>query len=196
MPLFSLGLSSPPTAPPAAGPSAVDEWYERADADYGLCRLFADRFGARLARSGHSQRVGWERSGRSVYGVLLPDPMPAASPKGDDWYVYYVWGETLFHRTRKEREQTQMLVLPDAAEDWAELLRQAVREDVYDVRYEVQPHYVNAMGDVEVQPCGCEFRLSAFAPPPAAPSPFHASGLGETPNEAARDACRRWLNQC
>ena len=192
MPLFSLGLSVPSTAPPA-GPSAVDEWHENAEADYGLCRLFADRFGARLARSGRSQRLGWERSGRSVYGILLPDPMPTASLAGDEWYVYYVWGETLFHRTRKEREQTQMLVLPDAAEDWAALLRQAVRDDVYDVRYEVQPHYVNGLGDVEREPSGYEFRLSAFAPPPAAPSPFSISGLGETPNKAARDACRRWL---
>ena len=193
MPLFSLSLSMPCTAPTAAAPSAVDEWHERAESDYSLCRLFADRFDARLARSERSQRVGWERSGRSVYGILLPDPVPAASPTADDWYMYYVWGETLFHRTRKEREQTRMLVLPDAAEDWAELLRQAVREDVYGVRYEVQPHYVNALGDVEGEPCGYEFRLSAFAPPPAVPSPFSASGLGETPENAARDACRRWL---
>ena len=195
MSLFSLSLSTPPAGPTAAGPSAVDEWHERAEADYGLCRAFADRFGARLARSAHSRRLGWERSGRCVYGILLPDPLPASGLSGGDWYVYYVWGETLFHRTLKEREQTRMLILPDAAEDWADLLRQAVRDGVYDVRYEVQPHYVNALGDIDAEPCGYEFRLSAYAPPPAAPSPFSVSGLGGTPEEAARDACRRWLKK-
>lgn len=192
---FANPLLPPRNAPAAPQPSAVDRWHAAAEADYRLARLFADRFGAVLGRTEHSQRVGWDRDGRSVYGILLPDPLPSAHAAEDDWYIYYVWGETLFRRAHKEREKLGMLVLPSGAEDWAELLRQAVRRDVFDVRWEVAPQYVNVLGEVETAPSGYEFLLSAYAPPTAATGEFHVSSTGETPEAAARNACLRWLRR-
>ena len=191
--LSSFSLSSHGNTPAACQPSAVDRWHESAASDYRLARLFADRFGARLDRAERSQRAGWDRDGRSVYGILLPDPLPSLNSIADDWYVYYVWGETLFHRTRAAREKLRMLVLPDGVEDWAELLRQALRDEVFHVRYDVRPHFMNALGDVETAPCGYEFTLSACAPETASVSDFQLAGTGETPEAAAREACIRWL---
>ena len=146
------------------GQSASDVWYQVAEADYRLCRRFADQFDARLPRSLRSQRVGWEREGKAVYGILIPDPLLPSPSTGGEWYLYYVWGETLFRRSEKERSQRKMLVLPEATEDWAELLRQALRDDVFDVRYSVAPHHVNALGELEHEPSGYEFTLSAHGP--------------------------------
>jgi len=196
MPSFFANPLLPARAAPAAPPpSAVDQWHTAAEADYHTARLLADRFGAVLGRTEHSQRVGWDRDGRSVYGILLPDPLPSAHATDADWFIYYVWGETLFRRTHKEREKVRMLILPSGAEDWAELLRQAVRHEVFDVRWELTPQYVNALGEVESAPSGYEFLLSAYAPPSAATGAFHVSGTGETPEAAARNACLRWLKQ-
>lgn len=196
MPSFFANPLLPPRNTPAApSPSAVDRWHMAAEADYRLARLFADRFGAVLARTEQSQRVGWDRDGRNVYGVLLPDPLPSAHAAEDDWYIYYVWGETLFRRTTREREKLGMLVLPGGAEDWAELLRQAVRRDVFDVRWEIAPQYVNALGEVDAAPSGYEFALSACAPPGAATTAIHVAGTGGTPDAAARNACLRWLRK-
>ncbi len=192
---FPPSLMPAPGAPAAPQPSAVDRWHMSAEADYRLARLFADRFDARLDRTEHSQRVGWDRDGRSVYGILLPDPLPSAHLTDDDWYIYYVWGETLFRRTRKERAKLGMLVLPDGAEDWAELLRRAVRHDVFDVRWELRPQYVSALGEIETAPSGYEFTLSSCAPPNAATCAFRVAGTGEAPDAAARDACLRWLRR-
>ena len=86
-----------------------------------------------------------------------------------------------------------MLVLPGGVEGWAELLRQALRHDVFDVRYEVTPQYVNAMGETETTPSGYRFTLSACAPPTASSGSFHVAGAGETPEAAARNACLCWL---
>ena len=193
--LFSNLSLSPRPAPAESQPSAVDRWHESAASDYRLARLFADRFDARLARTERSQRAGWNRDGRSVYGILLPDPLPPLNSMDDDWYVYYVWGETLFHRTRAEREKLRMLVLPGGVEDWAELLRLALHDEVFQVRYEVKPHFMNGLGDVETAPCGYEFILSAFAPATASVSDFELAGTGETPEAAAREACTRWLTK-
>lgn len=190
---FSTPLMSSSKAPVAPQPSAVDRWHTAAGTDYRMVRLFADRFDARVDRTQHSRRVGWDRDGRSVYGILLPDPLPSAHLTDDDWYIYYVWGETLFRRTRPEREKLGMLVLPDSADDWAQLLRQAVRDDVFDVRWELTPQYVNALGEIETAPSGYEFMLSACAPPTAAACVFRVAGTGETPEAAARNACLRWL---
>jgi len=190
---FSSPLMPPSHAPDAPPPSAVDRWHMSAEADYRLARLFAARFDAHLDRAEHSQRVGWDRDGRSVYGILLPDPLPSAPLTDDDWYIYYVWGETLFRRTRREREKLGMLVLPDCADDWALLLRQAVRDDVFDVRWELTPQYVSALGEIETAPSGYEFALSSCAPPTAAACAFRVAGTGETPEAAARNACLRWL---
>ena len=173
------------------GQSAVDLWYRAAAADYTLCRRFADKFDARLGRSLRSQRVGWEREEKPVYGILIPDPqMPAT---GGEWYLYYVWGETLFRRSEKERTQRKMLVLPEATEDWADLLRQALRDEVFDVRYSVTPHHVNALGETEHQPTGYEFILTAHGPHRVVRSSL-ASGIGVTPEAAAREAAGRWLD--
>ena len=57
-----------------------------------------------------------------------------------DGYLYYVQGETLFRRTAKEGAPRRMLVLPEAADDGAELLRQALAAEVFNVRYSVAPH--------------------------------------------------------
>ncbi len=122
----------------------------------------------------------------------MPDPLPR-SGSDDEWYLYYVWGETFLRRTRAEREERKMLVLAESADDWAELLRQAVRHLVVDSRYEIVPEYTDALGETENVPCGVRFRLSAHAPGAVRPSEFTLSGWGETPEAAARDACRRWL---
>ena len=165
MSIISPCVSSPEALErQAPGQSASDVWYQAAEADYRLCRRFADRFDARLPRSLRSQRVGWEREGKAVYGILIPDPLLPSPSTSDEWYLYYVWGETLFRRSEKERAQRKMLVLPEATEDWAELLRQALRDDVFDVRYSVAPHHVNALGETEHEPSGYEFTLSAHGP--------------------------------
>ncbi len=191
-----ISVSSPEALEAVPGQSAIDVWYKAAEADYALCRRFADGFDARLPRSLRAQRVGWERDGKPVYGILIPDPVPAAAAgTGGDWYLYYVWGETLFRRTEKERAQRKMLVLPEATEDWAELLRQALRTEVFDVRYAVAPHHVNVLGDYEHTPCGYEFTLSAHGPQSAVTSALSVSGTGPTPEAAAHDAARRWLEQ-
>lgn len=191
----SVSVSTPDTPEYSVpGQSAIDVWYQAAEADYALCRRFADHFDARLRRSLRSQRVGWERDGRAVYGILIPDPQTPSPVAGGDWYLYYVWGETLFRRSEKERTQRKMLVLPEATEDWAELLRQALREDVFDVRYGVAPHHVNALGETEHEACGYEFTLSAHGPHTAVTSSLSLVGLGATPEAAAREAARRWLD--
>ena len=194
MPSFFLtSLQSPRPIPAAPQPCAVDSWHQSAEADYRLARLFADRFDAKLGRPESSPRVGWERDGRCIYGILLPDPLPPAYQTDDDWYIYYVWGETLFRRARAEREKVGMLILPESVEDWAGLLRQAVRCDVFDAGWELTPQYVNALGEVEATPFGYEFALSACAPPAVATDAFRVVGTGATPCAAARDACLRWL---
>jgi len=190
-----VSISSPETLDyQHPGQPAIDAWYQAAEADYKLCRRFADQFDARLRRSLRSQRVGWEREGKPVYGILIPDPQTPSPVAGDEWYLYYVWGETLFRRSEKERMQRKMLVLPEATEDWAELLRQALQGEVFDVRYSVAPHYVNAFGETENEPSGYEFTLSAHGPHTTVTSTLAVTGLGATPEAAAREAARRWLD--
>ena len=113
-------------------------------------------------------------------GSFCPIPLPTAA--GDDWYIYYAWGETMFRRTRKERENLRLLILPESVEDWVELLRQALRETVFEVRYEVRPHFLNALGDVETVPLGYEFALSSCAPHTAAATAFRLSATADTPD--------------
>ena len=191
-----ISVSSPDVLDmPVPGQAASDVWYKAAEADYALCRRFAGQYEARLKRSLRAQRVGWEREGKPVYGILIPDPLLPAAGADGEWYLYYVWGETLFRRTEQERAQRRMLVLPEATEDWAELLRQALRTEVFDVRYSVAPHHVNALGDYEHAPCGYEFTLTAHGPQSSVTSTLSLSGTGATPEAAARDAARRWLEQ-
>lgn len=194
--LISPCVSSPEALEnPAPGRCAIDLWYQAAEADYALCRRFADQCDARLRRSLRSQRVGWEREGKAVYGILIPDPLLPSPATGNEWYLYYVWGETLFRRSEKERAQRKMLVLPEATEDWAELLRQALRGEVFDVRYSVAPYHVNALGETENEPTGYEFTLSAHGPHTIVRSSLAVSGIGATPEAAAREAARHWLEQ-
>ena len=191
----NISISSPETLNcQALGQSPSDVWYQAAESDYKLCRRFADQFDARLPRSLRSQRVGWEREEKPVYGILIPDPLRPSPATGDEWYLYYVWGETLFRRSEKERAQRKMLVLPEATEDWAALLRQALRGEVFDVRYCIAPHYVNAFGETENEPSGYEFTLTAHGPHTVVRSSLAVSGLGATPEAAAREAARRWLD--
>ncbi len=179
---------------PAPGETETDRWHTQAEADYALCRAFADRWDARLARSLGAQRVGWEKAGYAAYGILLPDPLPRPGT-GDDWYLYYVWGERLMRRTQAEREERRMIILADSVDDWAELLRQAIRHLVVDSRYEVIPDYTDALGETEDVPDGFRFRLFAHAPGAVRPSDFAVTGRGKSPQAAARDACRRWLEE-
>jgi hypothetical protein len=192
--LKSISVSSPDTLFQTPGQSPGEVWYQAAEADYKLCRRFADQFDARLRRSLRSQRVGWERDRKPVYGILIPDPL-LSSTTSDEWYLYYVWGETLFRRTETERAQRKMLVLPEATEDWAELLRQALRDEVFDVRYSVAPHHVNAFGETENEPCGYEFTLTAHGPHRVVTSTLEITGTGATPEAGAREAARRWLDR-
>ena len=172
----------------------TDCWHAQAEADYALCRVFADRHAAYLKRSGAGLRVGWEKMGRAAYGILLPDPLPCAG-SDDDWYLYYVWGEVLLRRTLAERSERQMIVLAESVDDWAELLQQALRPSLGDNRYEVVPDYSDALGETEDVPCGFWFRLIAHAPGAVRLSDLNVTGRGETPRAAARDACFHWLEE-
>jgi len=182
------------TMPSVVGESETDRWHQLAEADYTLCRAFADHYNARLQRTLSSHRVGWEKAGRTAYGILLPDPLLRAG-SGGEWYLYYVWGEILLRRTEAEREERRMILLAESVEDWAHLLRQAVNPLVIDSRYEIVPDYTDALGETENVPNGFRFRLFAYAPDAVRPSDLSVTGWGETPQSAARDACRRWLEE-
>ncbi len=188
LPLFA------PSSVPISGETETDHWHAEAEADYALCRTLADQHQARLERSFLSQRVGWEKAGHAAYGILLPDPLPRAGTE-DEWYLYYVWGETLLRRTAAERTDRRMLILAESVDDWAELLWQALRPLVGDCRYEVVPDYSDALGETEDVPDGFVFRLFAHAPGAVRPSELCVTGRGETPRSAARDACRRWTEE-
>ena len=184
--------------PPGDGADLTvgDLWHRAAAADDALCREFARRCDARLPRTLRSQRVGWLRQGRPGYGLLLPDYLPAAQLNDGDWYIFYAWGETLFRRSCAERDWMEMLVLAESADDWAELLRQALRERAAGVSYRVAPQYMDALGEVQAAPSGWEFTLEACPPPHAVCiAPVQIRGAGDTPEAAARDACREWLRQ-
>ena len=96
-----------PSAVPTSREVETDRWHAQAEADYALCRAFADRHDAHLKRSLAGLRVGWEKMGHEAYGILLPDPLPCAG-SDDDWYLYYVWGEVLLRRTLTERSERRM----------------------------------------------------------------------------------------
>ncbi|MBV9849283.1 MAG: hypothetical protein JO250_06310 [Armatimonadetes bacterium] len=179
----------------AAHLTTGDLWLKAAGQDYRLCRAFADRFRAGLPRSLRSQRVGWERAGQPGYALLVPDIRPATSLGSDEWYLYSVTGEAFFRWTHAQRQRMKALVLADCVEDWAELLRQAVRERVFEMRYEVTPQYLNALGEYEAAPVDYLFSLLAYAPRPASAAPFEVFGSGLTPEAAARDACLSWLQE-
>lgn len=189
--MFPLFASSPVTV---LGETETDHWHAEVEADYALCRILADRHDARLERSVGALRIGWEKAGHIAYGILLPDPLPRAGTE-DEWYFYYVWGETLLRRTSAERAERRMLVLAESVDDWGELLRLALRPIIGDCRYEVVPDYTDALGETEDVPDGFVFRLFAHAPGAVRPSDLCVTGRGQTPREAARDACRHWLEE-
>ncbi len=171
----------------------AERWLGVAKADYRLCRVFAQRFCARLPRSLRSQRVGWEAYGHFRFALLLPDASSFDCLAQSDWYLYYTTGESLFRRTRAQREQLEMLVLAESAEDWAELLRQALQDRVFDVRYEIVPNYLDASGEIGHTASGFVFVLEAYAPQATGTTPLRIAGAGATPEQAAREACLRWL---
>ena len=189
--MFPLFASSPLTY---LGETETDRWHAEVKVDYELCRILADQHGSRLERSAGAQRVGWEKAGHTAYGILLPDPLLRAGTE-DEWYFYYVWGETLLRRTSTERAERRMLVLAESVDDWAELLRLALRPIVGDSRYEILSDYTDALGETEDVPDGFIFRLFAHAPGAVRPSDLCVTGHGRTPREAARDACRHWVEE-
>ena len=190
-------ISDPvPDAAPGSSPTIAELWYHAALADDRLCRAFARCFDARLPRTFRSQRVAWEQRGQTGYGLLLPDSLPSADPPREEWYIYNVWGESLIRLTRRERERTQMLVLAESADDWAALLRQALRDQAADVRYQVTSLYIDSLGEVQFTPTSYRFELVACPPPQATGcDPIRIGGTGSTPEGAARAACQRWLDQ-
>ena len=110
-------------------PISITDWQEAAALDDALCRAFARRFGARLPHTRHAAGAwpGCARARRTT-ACCCPTPLAGTWHKGaDDWYLYYVWGESLFRRSRAERERMEMLILAESADDWAELMRQALR---------------------------------------------------------------------
>lgn len=171
----------------------AERWLQVAKADYRLCRVFAQRFDAYLPRSLRSHRVGWEAYGHLHFALLLPDASSFDSLAEGDWYFYYTNGESLFRRTQAQRTQIGMSVLAESMEDWAELLRQALRHDVFDVRYEVVPNYIDASGEIGHTASGFVFALEAYAPQATGMISLRIAGAGPTPEQAAREACRRWL---
>lgn len=189
--LSCVSAPLPQIAPPRR---EAEQWQRVAEADYRLCRAFAQQFGAYLPRCLRSQRVGWELFGHPHCALLLPDTRLDGSD--DEWYLYYVSGESLFWRGRVQRAQIGMIVLAESADDWANLLRQALRSEVFDARYTVTPDYVSEMGDWGHVASGFIFTLDTYAPQASSGSARRlAAGTGATPEEAARDACRGWLQE-
>ena len=193
--MTDFSVSSPNLPSSRAGSLTVtDLWHQAAAADDALCRRFARDFGARLPRTLRSQRVAWVRRGQPGYGLLLPDYLSGPQLNAGDWCIFYVWGESLFHRSLAERERLEMLVLAESVDDWAELLRQALPGPASDVRYRVTPQYLDAFGEVQAAASGWQFALETCAPPSAVcVAPVQMTGTGGTPEAAARNACRRWL---
>lgn len=176
--------------------SGIDLWRQTAGADYRLCRAFARVFEARLSRSLRCQRVGWETENGPAFALVLPNSQFMSYVRDDEWSFYYVEGATVFHRTSGERARVEMLLLPDGADDWAALLGQALRKDVCATRYEITPHHINSLGEMDSEPMGYVFALEACIPPQAVSVlPLALTGTGSTPEEAARTACLHWLDK-
>ena len=173
--------------------SMAEQWLAIAKADYRLCRVFAQQFDAHLPRTLRGGRVGWESYGHLHFALLLPDPAGFDSLPHSDWYLYYTTGESVFRRTAAQRAQMNISVLAECVEDWAVLLRQALRNTVFDVRYEVVPSDLDACGETGHTPSGFVFALEAYAPQATGVVPLRIAGAGATPEQAAREACRRWL---
>jgi len=193
MEMKSIRISEP-LAPhvKSADATTADVWFEIAEEDNRICRLFERRHNARLSRSSRSQRVAWEVHGENCFGVLLPDLRPPLSLKADEWYLFHVSHELLLHRSIVERELVQMIILPETAEDWVELLRQSTSHMVFDLRFEVTPQYINALGEIDNSRCGFQIVIEAYAPNTNCRG-LCLSGIGGTPEAAARDACCKWL---
>lgn len=178
----------------ALSPTTAVRWLRAAEADYRLCHEFAQRFSASLPRTLRSRRVGWEVYGFPHCALLIPDDANPETLTDDEWNFYYVHGESCFRRGRAARAALGMLLLPDTVEDWAELLRQALSDRIFAVCYSIAPDYLNELGEIERVPSGMIFTLTACAPSDAQAPPFEISGLGATPEAAAREACRLWLH--
>jgi hypothetical protein len=185
---------SEPVEPLLRSPSSStgDLWFQTAECDYGLCREFALRFGAKLKRSLRGQRVGWEGSGHPRYAILLPDLRPPLIPGQDEWYLFSPSHEHTEHYTVAERERSQMIILAETAEDWMELLRQSLHDDVLDLRYDIVPDYLDPLGEISVTACGYEITVRACGPQGICDC-FVLSAVGATPGAAAREACLRHL---
>lgn len=172
--------------------STGDLWFQTAECDYRLCREFALRFGAKLKRSLRGQRVGWERNGQPRYAILLPDLLPPLIPGRDEWYLFSPSRENTEHYTAAERERGQMIILAETAEDWIELLRQSLHDEVLDLCYDIVPDYLDPLGETSVTACGYEITVRACGPQGACEC-FVLSAVGGTPGAAAREACLRRL---
>ncbi len=167
--------------------------------DYALCRQLADKHQARLPRTLRSQRVGWDNATGKNFGVLLPnssldDDEPRRWHREKDvWRIYIRSSDSIVPLSHVERERYRMLVLPDAAEDWIELLRMAMREMLYDIAYDVSPVFVDDSGEPTRERTGYFVQAVGAAPSARPTLRLDACGFGQTPESAARDLCRRWL---
>ena len=177
----------------------LSHWRIAAETDYALCRKFADKHQARLPRTLRSQRIGWEGIVGKNFGVLLPnssldDDEPRRWHREKDaWRIYIRSSNNIVPLSHAERERFRMLVLPDAAEDWIELLRMATRETLYDIAYDVSPVFMDDSGEPTQDRTGYFVQAVGSAPSACSILRLDACGFGETPESAARDLCRRWL---
>ncbi len=184
---------SVPLCSDAHSGSTSEQWLRVAEADFRLCQAFARQFDAHLTRSLRSQRVGWEVYGHPHCALLLPDSRLDCLAD-DEWHLYYVSGESLFRQSRAQRAQLGTLILADSVEDWASLLHQALRDQAFDVCWTITPDYLNSLGEIEHTASGFVFILESHAPQALSVGPLRIAGTGDTPEQAARAACRRWLH--
>lgn len=168
-------------------------WREFARADYALVREFADHFDAHMPRSTGCQRVAWGDSGEVGFGIILPDLVPPKDLRDDEWYIYNVEMESLARHGRRARKAARALILPDCVDDWVDLLRQALRDTVFNLCYDVSPTYVDALGETEIESTGCQVRIVSCAPQAISVARLELSGDGDTAEQAARECCRQWL---
>jgi hypothetical protein len=97
---FSVSLPLPDGP---LSPTTAERWQRAAEADFRLCREFAQRYHARLPRTLRCRRVGWEVYGFPHCALMVPDDARPETLTDDEWNFYYVHGESFFRRGRAAR---------------------------------------------------------------------------------------------